>query len=86
MRTLPASFSMVARSSARSSAGSPSSIPEMVSPRSPVHIFSTPTTSTGDCPPRAAMIPMCRAEEPLAQELSTLTTPADPSPACRNQA
>ncbi len=42
MSTLPASFSRRTRSSARSSDGNPSSIPAMVSPRWPVHIFSTP--------------------------------------------
>ena len=50
-------------------------------PRSPVHIFSTPTASTVPVPARLARVARCSAEEPPAQELSTLTMPAFRRPA-----
>ena len=61
-------------------------MPARVAARSPVHIFSTPTTSTGASEARAAMAPRCRAEVPLAHELSTLTIGTSPRLALRSQA
>ena len=55
-------------------------MPASVAWRSPVHIFSTPTTSTGPSPARTASWPRWMAEAPPAQPLSTLTTCAVPSP------
>ena len=63
MNTLPVDASeSSARNPARSWLGSPSSMPASVAVRSPVHIFSTPTTSTGDSPPSAAIVPMWSAD------------------------
>ncbi len=65
----------------RSTSGTPSSMPARVWPRSPVHIFSTPTASTVPVPASVASVARCRAEDPPAQELSTFTMPAWRRPA-----
>src|SRR5450759_3179498 len=83
MRTDPEGFSRSRCMRIRSTSGTPSSMPAKVSTRSPVHIFSTPTTSTVGEPPRVARVPMWSADDPPAQELSTLITPALRNPACR---
>ena len=87
MRMLPAGLSSSWRRSCRSwrySAGNPSSIPAIVSERLPVHIFSTPSASTGRSWTVAAIVARCRAELPPAHELSTLMIAASFSPALRS--
>ena len=60
-------------------------MPAIVSARSPVHIFSTPSASTGRSWAVAAMVARCRDELPPAHELSTLTMATSLSPALRSQ-
>src|SRR5580704_10180677 len=81
MSTDPEGFSISLWRKARSIFGTPSSMPASVSPRSPVHIFSTPTARTVPAPAKVARVARCSAEDPPPQELSTFTIAALRSPA-----
>ena len=60
-------------------------MPAIVPARSPVHIFSTPSASTGRSWAVAAMVARCREELPPAHELSTLMMATSLRPALRSQ-